>query len=52
MVQHQMLCITSTSYFKPNSSEQPTVAAKFQLPVAGQFMNVKPRALHVAKLAF
>ena len=27
------------------------MAAKFQLPLAGQFMNVKPRALHIAKLA-
>ena len=46
-----MLRIRSTCYFKPNSSEQPTMAAKFQLPLAGQFMNVKPRTLHVAALA-
>ena len=46
-----MLCIRSAGYFKPNSSEQPTMAAKFQLPLAGQFMNVKPRTLHVAALA-
>jgi hypothetical protein len=46
-----MLCIRSTGYFKPNSSEQPTMAAKFQLPLAGQFMNVKPRTLHVAALS-
>ena len=46
-----MLCIRSTGYFKPNGSKQPTVAAKFQFPVAGQLMNVKPGALRVAKLA-
>ena len=46
-----MLCIRSAGYFKPNSSEQPTMDAKFQLPLAGQFMNVKPRTLHVAALA-
>ena len=46
-----MLCIRSTSYFKPNCSEQPTAAAKSQLSLAAQFMNVKPRTLHVAALA-
>jgi hypothetical protein len=50
-VQHQMLCIRSTGYFKPNSSEQPTVGAKFQFPVAGKLVSVKPGALHVTKLA-
>jgi hypothetical protein len=50
-MQHQMLCIGSAGDLKPNSSEQPTVGAQFQLPLAGQFMNVKPRTLHVAALA-
>src|SRR5690349_20252236 len=50
-IQHQLLCIRSTGYFKPNGSEQPTAGAKFQFPVAGQLMSVKPGALHVAKLA-
>ena len=27
------------------------MAAKFQVPLVGQFMNVKPRTLHVAALA-
>jgi hypothetical protein len=50
-VQHQMLCIRSTGYFKPNGSKQPTVGAKFQFPVAGQLMSVKPGALHVTNFA-
>jgi hypothetical protein len=50
-LQHQLPRIRATGYFKPNSSEQPTLGAKFQFPFAGQLMNVKPSALHVAKLA-
>jgi hypothetical protein len=46
-----MLRIRSTGYFKPNRSEQPTAAAKFQLPLAAEFMNVKSGALHVAARA-
>jgi hypothetical protein len=46
-----MLCIRATGHFKPDDPEQPTSGAKFQLPLAGQFMNVKPRTLHVAALA-
>ena len=43
-----MLCIRATGHFKPDDPEQPTSGAKFQLPLAGQFMNVKPLTLHVA----
>ena len=46
-----MLCIRSTGYFKPNSSEQNTSGAKSPLPLAAQFMNVKTRTLHVAARA-
>jgi len=46
-----MLCIRATGYFKPDTSEQNTSAAKSQLPVAAQFMNVKARTLHVAARA-
>jgi hypothetical protein len=49
-LQHQLLRIRSTGYFKPNASEQPTMSAKFQFPVAAQLMNVKPRALHIKRL--
>jgi hypothetical protein len=51
-MQYQSLCIRPTGHLKPNGSEQPTLGAKFQLPLAGQFMDVKSRTLHVAKLAF
>ena len=38
-------------HLKPDGAVQPTVSTKFQLPLTGQVMDVKPRALHVAKLA-
>jgi hypothetical protein len=49
-LQHQMLCIRATGHFKPDNTEQPTSGAKFQLPLAAQFMNVKTCTLDVAAL--
>jgi hypothetical protein len=49
--QQQALGIRSASHLKSNASEQQAAAAEFQLSLAGQFMNVKPSALHVAELA-
>jgi hypothetical protein len=46
-----MLCIRATGHFKPDDPEQPPSGAKSQLALAAQFMNVKPRTLHVAALA-
>jgi hypothetical protein len=50
-LQDQVLCIRPADHLKPDDPEQPTSGAKFQLPLAGQFMNVKSRTLHVAALA-
>jgi hypothetical protein len=47
--EHQLPCIWPPSYFKPNGSGQPTAGAKLQLPLTGQFMNIKPRTLNVAE---
>jgi hypothetical protein len=49
--QYQPLRIRPTVHLKPDGAVQPTASTKFQLPLTGQFMDVKPRALHVAKLA-
>jgi hypothetical protein len=50
--QYQSLCIRPAGYLKSDRSEQQAAAAKFQLPLAGQFMNVKPGTLHVSESAF
>ena len=51
-VQHQPLCIRAAGHLKPDSAEQQTTGAEFQFSFTSQFMDVKPRTLHVTELAF
>ena len=46
--EHQPMCIWTTRHLKPNGSEQPTALAECQLPISGQFMNIKSRTLDIA----
>jgi hypothetical protein len=49
--QHKPLRVWTTGDLKPNRSEQRTALAECQLPISGQFMNIKPRTLNVAQLS-
>jgi len=39
------------AHFELNGAEQATMGALVQFPLACHFMNIKPRALHIAQLA-
>jgi hypothetical protein len=49
--QNEPLRIRTAGDLKPNGSEQPTALAECQLPVSGEFMNIKPCTLHIAELS-
>jgi hypothetical protein len=50
--QHKLLCVWATHHLKPDSSEQGTPLAECQLPISGEFVNIKPRALDITQIWF